>query len=796
MRSATASERVGEPRDRKQHETDPKELWLAGARRFGIGAALVWGLALTIACGQEPPQETMTIQGGTRPVAVGVDAARRQREGVRALEERGGAVAAAGEKQILFGDLHVHTTFSFDAYLFSLPALGGEGAHPPADACDFARYCANLDFFALTDHAESMRPEHWEISKRSIRECNARAGDPGNPDLVAFAGFEWSQAGLTPETHFGHRCLVFPETGDDALPARPIAASDNRVGYKATGEKLSQLKWVDPLHWARYGSYVDYADALLEAPVCAPDVPSNELPADCLEVAPTPAELHRKLDEWGGEALEIPHGTAWGVYTPATTTMDKHLDPEYYDPDRQKLIEIMSGHGNSEEYRRWREWTLDEAGERVCPAPTEDYLACCWQAGEIMRSRCDGLSEEECDERVELAREYAMEAWVRPNQIFPDARPEEWLDCGQCRDCFKPSYGFRPRESVQYGMSLSHPEAVDADGEPLRFRYGFVASSDEHSARPGVGYKAVDRGLMTDVNEVGGSGIAAIMSMSGDEDPQMPQRPGARDAGITGNDGRTQAFLYPGGLAAVHAESRRREDVWDAMQRREVYGTSGPRILLWFDLLNAPGGEPAPMGSEVEMTSAPEFEVRALGSFEPRPGCPDWTREGLSASRIADLCHDECYFPSDERRPIEAIEVVRITPRIVPGEDVGSLIEDPWRRYECDASAEGCVIRFRDDDFAERSRDTLYYVRALEAARPAILGNPLRPERNAEGEVVKITICDTGDDCLDDVRERAWSSPIFVDHGERHRRRKLVGLVDRDGIATGRARGKDELGIR
>jgi hypothetical protein len=91
------------------------------------------------------------------------------------------------------------------------------------------------------------------------------------------------------------------------------------------------------------------------------------------------------------------------------------------------------------------------------------------------------------------------------------------------------------------------------------------------------------------------------------------------------------------------------------------------------------------------------------------------------------------------------------------------LIEDPWRRYECESSEEGCVVRFSDEDFVDRGRDTLYYVRALEEARPAILGDPLRPQRDETGEVVSISICDTGDDCLDEVRERAWSSPIFVD---------------------------------
>src|SRR3989449_7293858 len=73
--------------------------------------------------------------------------------------------AEAAGKQILFGDLHVHTTFSADAFIRSLPMLQGEGAHPPADACDFARFCSGLDFWSITDHAESISPQHWRETR-------------------------------------------------------------------------------------------------------------------------------------------------------------------------------------------------------------------------------------------------------------------------------------------------------------------------------------------------------------------------------------------------------------------------------------------------------------------------------------------------------------------------------------------------------------------------------------------------------------------------------------------------------
>ncbi len=245
--------------------------------------------------------------------------------------------------------------------------------------------------------------------------------------------------------------------------------------------------------------------------------------------------------------------------------------------------------------------------------------------------------------------------------------------------------------------------------------------------------------------------------------------------GLSGTEfERLASFWTLGGLVAVHAADRSRQAIWDALKRREVYGTSGPRILLWFELLNgtdAEGGPTVvPMGGATSMGQAPRFRVRAVGSFKQRPGCPDWVTQALSRRRLDKLGSNECYHPSDERYVIDRIEVVRIRPQNSPDESLDGLIEDAWQVFRCEPSQAGCQLEFSDPDF---SRDTVYYVRAIEEDTPTINGRNLRTTFDRDGRAVDITPCygdfktEAEDQCLSLVGQRAWSSPIYVDYGER-----------------------------
>lgn len=744
---------------------------MARKRKIWVGALVALG-ALTAA-------GYVTYGGGRLESAGTVNPQRPPPENVAARREADERQRAPGStSQILFGDLHVHTTFSADAFMRSLPLLGGEGAHPPADACDFARFCSQLDFFAITDHAEGLTPRQWAETKASIRQCNSVAGDPTNPDVVAFTGWEWSQVGVTPEQHYGHKNVIFRDTAEDKLPARPIGAGGTLASAMRNAMRMgggSDVdRWLVPVRdFGRRQRYLDLQEFQRESRRvgdCAGGVSTRDLPRDCRELASTPRELFEKLGQWGFDSLVIPHGTTWGFYTPPGYTWDKQLEASQDDPERQRLFEIYSGHGNSEEYRSWQEVEGDfsKPGAK-CPEPTPGHEACCWRAGEIIRSRCADAPAAECERRVQKARADYLRAGVGGHLTVPGAGVEDWKDCGQCRDCFNPSFNFRPGAAAQYVLAkgnFSDPK------NPRHALYGFIGSSDNHSARAGTGYKELGRRKMGEATGPENESWRARFFPK--QKPPLPESESLSFEDLMKlapfqivHLERQASFFMTGGLVAVHSQGRSREAIWDALRRREVYATSGERILLWFDLVNGPSGRVA-MGAEVKLGTAPKLAVRAAGSFAQKPGCPGWVTDRIGARDVERLCLNECYHPADARRRITRIEVVRIRPQKNAEEKLEPLIEDPWKKLPCADGREVCEVELDDPDFAAGQRDVIYYVRAIQEPSPAVNAGGVRCERDASGNCIKARPCfgdyrtEFDDDCLSENEERAWSSPIYV----------------------------------
>ena len=107
-----------------------------------------------------------------------------------------------------------------------------------------------------------------------------------------------------------------------------------------------------------------------------------------------------------------------------------------------------------------------------------------------------------------------------------------------------PKQGAFVREALKKGLRLE-PEL---GANPLK--YGIIASTDTHLGTPG---------LVAEDRHVGHGGASRVLS------PSVP--PGLPDA----------IEFNPGGLAVVWAEENSRDAIFAALERREVYGTSGTR---------------------------------------------------------------------------------------------------------------------------------------------------------------------------------------------------------------------------
>jgi len=160
------------------------------------------------------------------------------------------------------------------------------------------------------------------------------------------------------------------------------------------------------------------------------------------------------------------------------------------------------------------------------------------------------------------------------------------------------------------------------------------------------------------------------------------------------------------------------------------------------------------------MISNPTFRVKAAGSFKQLPGCPDYSIDSLSEERLDYLCAGECYNPSSERYLIDRIEIIKISPQEYQGEPIEPLIQDNWKVIDCPKTSFGCVVEFEDPEY---SRDSTYYVRAIQEGTLAINGENITLDESGEVNICKGSYkTNLNDNCLSISEERAWSSPIYL----------------------------------
>lgn len=310
------------------------------------------------------------------------------------------------------------------------------------------------------------------------------------------------------------------------------------------------------------------------------------------------------------------------------------------------------------------------------------------------------------------------------------------------------------RDSLRYGLArgleMTREIGVNA------FEFGFIGSTDTHLGLPGA---------VEEFAFLGGGG-----------------------AGESGAEGLPdRIFFSGGGLAGVWAEENSREGIYQAMRRREVYGTSGTRMRVRTF-----------MGDDVPSDFC-ERTDRLEQGYEH--GVPMGARLSSSASgpRLAILAHADLGTEAHPGAKLQQIEVIRgqlqpdgsVSISVIPvaGDPDAGAGRDPYEGCEPSDAGEVELCAVWEDPSYDASAPAFYYVRVFEtptcrwstlqcleeapdcespsSARDRACCAPsagLHPRRCAAVDCALVE----DEECCSEfrvepmLRERAWSSPIFT----------------------------------
>jgi len=263
-------------------------------------------------------------------------------------------------------------------------------------------------------------------------------------------------------------------------------------------------------------------------------------------------------------------------------------------------------------------------------------------------------------------------------------------------------------------------------------KLGNIASTDMHNANPG------------DTEEGSFDGVLGA-------NDQAPEQRLVRHMKAL-----SPAAFNPGGLVGVWAEENTRDRLFDSMKRRETFGTSGTRIQPRFfgswgfgtglcgahDFLERAYSEGVAMGADLPARPTPGAIPTFVVSAQRDPGAPNLRSLPLQKIQIikawpgvGDAMHQAIYDVAGDRESEASVDLATCEPRGVGHDALCGTWTDP--------------------DF-DPDQHAVYYARVLEnpscrwstiqcnqfdvANRPATCDDPLLPKT---------------------IQERAWTSPIW-----------------------------------
>jgi hypothetical protein len=416
------------------------------------------------------------------------------------------------------------------------------------------------------------------------------------------------------------------------------------------------------------------------------------------------------------------------------------------DKRRADLVLPFSNYDSTdpEDLWRWMAVYEEKTGDRLLAIPHNGNLSNGLMFDAVTLTDRTPLDRDYAERRMRWEPIYEVTQIKGDGETHPLLSPnDEFADYGTWdRGSFGAAKdpGMIDREYAR--QALKQGLAYEAQLGANPFKFGMIGSTDSHT------------GLATTQED----------NFFGKASPTEPGAPGRHDEKITGviqaPDGRDFTIRhYQGlasGLAGVWAIENTREALFDAMRRKEVYATTGTRLLVrifagWdftADEVHQPDfartgyTRGVPMGGDLRFAprgASPTFMVRALRD-------PD----GANLDRIQIV---KGWLGADGSLEEKVYDVAWSGDR-KPGRDgklppVGSTVEGA--RYTNSIGEALLMGYWQDPDFDPSGR-AFYYVRVLEIPTPTWLAY----DQAFYGDTIELP-----DDAVLVQQERAYTSPIW-----------------------------------
>ena len=573
-------------------------------------------------------------------------------------------VTAEPVKNVYFGDTHLHSSYSFDAFLNNNHSADPDTAYrwakgqPVIHPYNRARVQIDtpLDFLVVSDHAEMLGV------MRAVHEDNFIKEDLGwIGNIKRWYSFWLMNRAIDSNTGLQFFSQFLPQNPTIESHSDPVQHPDNNISDLAIfgdTSKTSTLAWHDIVETAERHNDPGTFTSLLGWEWSS---------------IPMGANLHRI------------------VISPDGAEKGKQFLP--YGSDQSQYPEDLW---------QWLDETQKQTGARFLAIPHNSNISKGYMFDDTTL-RGDPITAEYARRRMQWEPVVEVTQIKGDSETRSDFSPEDefadfenydyYIQVGQKND-YKASAADYIRPALKRGLSIGQQVGVNP------YKFGLIGSTDAHT------------GLST--SEEGNF----WGKMASDSTPETKERLGAK---IRSNGWNMSAS----GIAAVWAEENTREAIYAAFKRKEVYATSGPRLRVqmfagWdfpegaessesFSAIGSQFG--VPMGGDLTAGDndgkAPVFLLRAVkdplgANLDRLQVVKGWID---SAGQQQEKVYNVAW--SDDRQ-------LDASGNLSP---VGNTVDLSSGRYDNSIGQPEFSLRWTDPDFGPQ-QSAFYYVRVLQIPTP------------------------------------------------------------------------------